>query len=251
VCALLRLRRVRSSQLKNFLTHLTLLCATSCPVFGRSGPCSFAPGTRFIKCGLLGALPRGRPRVLVIASTRPRTRPGSLLSGFSTDCIWRIKLHPFLLSSSYMFHMFRVRNSFESFLRGGFAIEKRNTLRCLVSFLLELRFAPVPSFTIATAESVRLTNFHIHLVRGDGKSFSCISSSALLVHSVFPTVLLLSASEKGSVAPCLLPCLFLLCSPRYSVIRLVDHASIPSFAPWLWLKSSSLASSFPHPPTLI
>jgi hypothetical protein len=69
-------------------------------------------------------------------------------------------------------------------------------LRCPVSLLLKLRFASVSSFTIATAESVRLTNFHIHLVRGDRKSFSCISSSALLVHSVFPTVLLPSTSEK-------------------------------------------------------
>ncbi|CAE8663068.1 unnamed protein product [Polarella glacialis] len=38
--------------------------------------------------------------------------------------------------------------------------------------------------------------FDIRLVRGDRKSFSCISSSALLVHPVFPTVLLPSASKK-------------------------------------------------------
>jgi hypothetical protein len=40
---------------------------------GGFGPCSCAPGIRFIKCGLLGALPQGWPRVLVIASTRPRS----------------------------------------------------------------------------------------------------------------------------------------------------------------------------------
>ena len=195
------------------------MCATSCPVFGRSGPCSFAPGTRFVKCGLLGALPRGRPRVLVIASTRPRIRPGSLLSGFSTDCIWRINLHPFLPLSSYMFHMFRVCNSVESCLsEGGLAIEKRNTLRYLVSFFLERRFAPVPSSTIATAESVRLINFHIHLVRGDRKSFSCISSSALLVHSVFPTVHIPSAGEEFQIHH-----VFFLACPRC-----VRH-SAPSF----------------------
>ena len=79
---------------------------------------------------------------------------------------------------------------------GGFASDKRNMLRCLVSLLLKLRFASVSSFIIATAESVRLTNFHIHLVRGDRKSFSCISSSALLVHSVFPTVHVPSAGEE-------------------------------------------------------
>ena len=43
------------------------------------------------------------------------------------------------------------------------------------------------------------------------------------------------------------------CSPLSLSLSLLpcDHASILSFAPWLWLKSSSLASSFPHPPTPI
>jgi hypothetical protein len=173
------------------------MCATSCPVFGRSGPCSFAPGTRFVKCGLLGALPRGWPRVLGIASTRPRIRPGSLLSGFSTDCSWRIKLHLFLPLSSYMFNMFRVYTSFR-FRRSesGLATEKRVTLLFLVSFCLESRCAPVSSSTVATAESVRMTNFHIHLVRGDRKSFICIGSSALPRRTVFPTVPL-SFCEQG------------------------------------------------------
>ena len=72
---------------------------------------------------------------------------------------------------------------------------KRNTLRCHVILLLMFRFASVLSFPTAIAESVRLMNFHIHLVRGDRKSFSCISSSALLVDSVFPTVLVPLAVE--------------------------------------------------------
>jgi hypothetical protein len=167
------------------------MCATSCPVFGRSGPCSFAPGTRFVKCGLLGALPRGWPRVLGITSTRPRIRPGSLLSGFSTDCSWRIKLHLSPPSSSYMSYMLRVYTFSRSRRsEGGLLTEKKKvTLLFLVSFCLESRCALVSSSSLATAESVRMTNFHIHLVRGDRKSFICIGSSALPCRTVIPTVL--------------------------------------------------------------
>ena len=95
---------------------------------------------------------------------------------------------------------------------------KRNTLRCRVILLLMFRFASVLSFPTAIAESVRLINFHIHLVRGDRKSFSCISSSALLVHSVFPTVHIPSAGEEFQIHHVFL----LACS------RCVRH-SAPSF----------------------
>ncbi|CAE8621045.1 unnamed protein product [Polarella glacialis] len=61
-------------------------------------------------------------------------------------------------------------------------------------------------------------SFYIHLVRGDRKSFSCISSSSLLVHSVFPTVLIPSASEEFQLHHVF----FLACSLR------VPH-SAPSF----------------------
>ena len=50
----------------------------------------------------------------------------------------------------------------------------------------------------ATRPQARNMVLDIHLVRGDRKSFICISSSALLCHTVFPTVLCPSASKGFS-----------------------------------------------------
>ena len=44
---------------KCFIKYVMRWCAASCPVFGRSGPCSFAPGIRFTSVALLrGSAPR-------------------------------------------------------------------------------------------------------------------------------------------------------------------------------------------------
>ena len=73
---------------KCFIKYVMRWCATSCPVFGRSGPCSFAPGIRFIKCGLAsGHCPEAGLGSWLLPRPDPGLCPGPLLSGFSTDCI--------------------------------------------------------------------------------------------------------------------------------------------------------------------